>query len=98
MTMTAVGGGEDSQRMDGLLVNDVSGRYIRRSRAGHDSCGEALELTELRASPLAGRAPNPAPNDRVRDFRAHTQSGQPQRREGGAGRDSRWNPPLIKIP
>src|SRR6266851_1926500 len=34
MTMTAVGTGKDSQRMDGLLVNDVSGSYIRRALTG----------------------------------------------------------------
>src|ERR1700730_3732141 len=34
MTMAAVGAGKDGQRMDGLLVNDVSGNNIRRALTG----------------------------------------------------------------
>src|SRR6266403_2770884 len=34
MTMTAVVAGKDSQRMDGLLVNEVSESYIRRALMG----------------------------------------------------------------
>src|SRR6266404_1383136 len=52
MTMTAVVAGKDSRRMDGLLVNEVSGSYIRRALTRALADGFAAEARERGTSAI----------------------------------------------